>query len=127
MHMKIRTEADVYMALSQVRRLMKELGFSELNQQKVLVTVSELTRNVLDHAGANGVFGCEIIDRRGIRIRVADRGPGIQNVPNALEGKKSPRSHGLGLGLAGVQRLMDECTIETSTGGTSVVATKWNS
>ncbi|WP_245884394.1 ATP-binding protein [Tumebacillus permanentifrigoris] len=125
--MKIRTEADIYMALSTVRRLMKELGFSELHQQKVLVTVSELTRNVLDHAGANGVFGCEVLDGRGIRVRVTDRGPGIENVTRALEGKKSPHSHGLGLGLAGVKRLMDECTIETSTGGTSVVATKWNS
>ncbi|MBL0388717.1 ATP-binding protein [Tumebacillus sp. ITR2] len=127
MGLRIKSEDDIYMALSQVRRLMKQVGFSELNQQKVLVTVSELTRNVLDHAGANGQFFCEAVEGRGVRVKVTDNGPGISNLSRALEGEKSPESQGLGLGLSGVKRLMDACTIETSTGGTSIIATKWNS
>ncbi|MFC4767282.1 ATP-binding protein [Effusibacillus consociatus] len=119
----ISSEDDVYFALSTVRRLMKQLRFSDLEQQKVFVSVSELTRNILDHAGRKGIFYCEIFDH-GLRIEVLDQGPGISNIDDVLDGKKTPSSRGLGLGLSGVKRLMDEFYIETSTGGTKVVAVK---
>lgn len=119
----IYTEDDIYYALSVVRQLMKRIGFSELDQQKVLVSVSELTRNILDHACQKGVFACERIDR-GIRFTVTDSGPGIANLREVLQGKKSPASRGLGLGLSGVKRLMDEFQIETSEKGTKIVAIK---
>jgi serine/threonine-protein kinase RsbT len=77
----------------------------------------------LYHACSKGIFYCELIDQ-GIRFMVTDDGPGILNVDEALSGKKTS-SRGLGLGLSGVKRLMDEFQIETSTRGTKVVAIKW--
>jgi serine/threonine-protein kinase RsbT len=120
----ISSEDDIYYALSTVRHFMKQLSFSESDQQKVFVSVSELTRNVLDHACSKGIFYCELMDE-GIRFIVTDDGPGIVDVDEVLQGKRKSSSRGLGLGLAGVKRLMDEFQIETSTRGTKVVATKW--
>jgi serine/threonine-protein kinase RsbT len=120
----ISSEDDIYYALSTVRHFMKQLSFSESDQQKVFVSVSELTRNVLDHAYSKGIFYCELMDE-GIRFIVTDDGPGIVDVDEVLQGKRKSSSRGLGLGLAGVKRLMDEFQIETSTRGTKVVATKW--
>lgn len=119
----IRSEDDIYMALSVARHCMKKLDFNELNQQKVLVSVSELTRNILDHAGGRGEFVCELIEK-GLRVTVTDKGPGIPYVDDILSGKRSSTSGGLGLGLSGVNRLMDEFQIETSREGTKIIATK---
>ena len=69
----ISTEDDIYFALSTVRHFMKQLAFSDSDQQKVFVSVSELTRNILDHAWGKGMFYCEIIDQ-GIRFTVTDDG-----------------------------------------------------
>lgn len=122
-NVEIRSEDDVYFALSSVRYLMKQLAFTELDQQKVLVSVSELTRNVLDHAYGRGSFCCELIGRS-IRVTVMDRDPGIPHVDRILKGEKVESVRGLGLGLCGVIRLMDEVHIETSMEGTKVVAVK---
>jgi serine/threonine-protein kinase RsbT len=120
----ISSENDIFFALSTVRHFMKQLPFSESDQQKIFVSVSELTRNILDHACSKGIFYCELIDR-GIRFIVTDEGPGILNIDEVLNGKKISSSRGLGLGLSGVKRLMDEFQIETSTRGTKIVAIKW--
>jgi serine/threonine-protein kinase RsbT len=120
----ISSEYDIYYALSIVRHFMKQLPFSEADQQKVFVSVSELTRNILDHAYSKGKFCCELMDE-GIRFTVTDDGPGIVNLDEVLKGNRTSCTRGLGLGLAGVMRLMDECRIETSTRGTKVVAVKW--
>jgi serine/threonine-protein kinase RsbT len=120
----ISSEDDIYFALSTVRHFMKQLPFSESDQQKIFVSVSELTRNILDHAYSKGFFYCELIDQ-GLRLIVTDEGPGILNLDEVLNGKKRSSSRGLGLGLSGVKRLMDEVHIETSTRGTKIVATKW--
>ncbi|EES73124.1 serine/threonine-protein kinase RsbT [Paenibacillus sp. oral taxon 786 str. D14] len=119
----ISSEDDIYFALSTVRHFMKQLPFSEADQQRIYVSVSELTRNILDHACGKGIFYCELIDQ-GIRFTVTDEGPGIPNINEVLNGKKGSSSCGLGLGLSGVKRLMDEFQIETSTRGTKIVATK---
>ncbi|WP_019004692.1 ATP-binding protein [Cohnella laeviribosi] len=120
----ISSEDDIYFALSTVRHFMKQLPFSESDQQRIYVSVSELTRNILDHACGKGLFYCELINQ-GIRFTVTDEGPGIPNIDEVLNGKKGSSSRGLGLGLSGVKRLMDEFQIETSTRGTKIVATKW--
>jgi serine/threonine-protein kinase RsbT len=120
----ISSEDDIYFALSTVRHFMMQLPFSESDQQRVYVSVSELTRNILDHACSKGLFYCELIDQ-GIRFTVTDEGPGILNIDEVLNGKKVSSSRGLGLGLSGVKRLMDEFQIETSTRGTKIVAIKW--
>jgi serine/threonine-protein kinase RsbT len=120
----ISSEDDLYFALSTVRHFMKDLPFSESDQQKIFVSVSELTRNILDHAYSKGLFYCELLDQ-GIRFIVTDEGPGILHLEDVLQGKKVSSSRGLGLGLSGVKRLMDEFQIETSTRGTKIVVTKW--
>ena len=120
----IHSEDDIYIALSLVRQWMAQLSFSEMNRQKVLVSVSELTRNVLDHAYGKGTFQGQLL-KNGVCVTVQDQGPGIPNINDILQGNKVVSRRGLGLGLAGVHRLMDEVYIETNEGGTKVVAIKW--
>lgn len=121
----IRSEDDIFIALHYSRLLMDQLSFSEMDKQKVLVSVSELTRNILDHANRNGSFSCEIIDNSGILLIFNDRGNGIEHVNEILKGVKLAKSHGLGLGLAGANRLLDRFSIETSKEGTKIVGIKW--
>ncbi|WP_274365290.1 ATP-binding protein [Paenibacillus thermotolerans] len=123
--MKISTENDIFLALHKVRLLMNQLGFSEMDKQKVIVTVSELTRNILDHAGADGSFACEPVDNLGVRMTFQDNGGGIVDVERILNGERPASFTGLGLGLAGAKRMMDEFRITTSKEGTSIVCSKW--
>lgn len=121
---KIQSEDDIYLALGLVRHVMKRMIFSDVEQQMVLVSVSELTRNILDHAGGHGMFRCVRVSK-GLQVVVIDKGPGIDHIEQILNGHLSSSKYGLGLGLAGVNRMMDELKIETSSGGTTVIATKW--
>ncbi|WP_438449093.1 ATP-binding protein [Gorillibacterium sp. sgz5001074] len=123
--LEIHVENDVYLALHYARLLMNELGFSEMEKQKVLVAVSELTRNVLDHADGRGSFLCEIIGGHGLRLVVRDWGTGIERLPEILHGEPSHNRRGLGLGLAGAKRMMDEFHISTSKEGTEIVGIIW--
>lgn len=118
----IRNEIDIYYALHCVRFLMKDLPFDESAKQGVSVTVLELARNVVQHGGASGTLRCELIEN-GIQLTVKDKGPGIPNADEILQGKYRSSS-GLGLGLAGAKRLMDEFKIETSKKGTTIYAIK---
>jgi serine/threonine-protein kinase RsbT len=123
--LNVQSEDDILLAIAAARQMMKPLPFSKVDEQKVLVSVSELTRNLLDHAG-QGVFRCEMLTG-GICLKVFDKGPGITqgNLYLILNGKRSASQSGLGLGLSGVKRLMDEFYIETSKGGTKIIAIKW--
>lgn len=122
----IRNENDITVSLFHIRKIMDKLTFSEMEKQKVLVTVSELTRNILDHTDKAGSFCCEVLNNRGVRLTIKDEGKGILHIEKILHGSyKNENSHGLGLGLAGAKRLMDEFTVETSEGGTTIVAIKW--
>ncbi|RXT04541.1 ATP-binding protein [Ammoniphilus sp. CFH 90114] len=126
-YIKFRNENDIYLILHNVRLLMQQLRFTEMEQQKVVVAVSELTRNVLDHAQSAGSFSCELIGEKGIQFIIQDQGKGIDHLDDILNGKGSPNRRGLGLGLTGAKRMMDEFTIETSKEGTKVVCIKWKS
>jgi len=119
----IRTEDDIIYALHMTRRIIKRGFFSEADEQRILVSVSELTRNVLDHTNTFGILQIHL-DKDSIEICVKDYGDGIQDLDAALEGRKSIYSKGLGIGLSGVKRLMDGFEINTSTGGTNVIARK---
>lgn len=121
----IRFENDIYLALHYTRLIMDQLSFSKMEQQKVLVAVSELTRNILDHADAKGSFSCEMINYKGIRLIIQDQGKGIDHLADILDGKDNFKCKGLGLGLIGAKRMMDEFIIETSKEGTNIVCTKW--
>lgn len=121
---EIQSENDIYLALSAVRKAMEQLNFSELEKQKVFVSVSELARNILTHAHGKGVLQCETV-REGIWLTVTDQGPGIPRIREILQGERVYSKTGLGLGLNGVQRLMDEFYVETGQGGTKIIAVKW--
>lgn len=121
----IRSEDDIFLALHFLRLMMDDLALSEIDKQKVLVSASELTRNILDHANGKGSFYCNIIEDRGIKIVVEDQGKGIDHLDQILNGESYKHRRGLGLGLAGAKRLMDEFFIETSKEGTKIVCIKW--
>lgn len=122
--MVIQSETDIYIILSTVKQSLRECHFSVIDQQKILVSVSELARNVLDHAGQKGWVSWDI-DSEQISISVVDEGPGIANYQDILDGKvTNTASRGLGIGLSGTRRLMDEFSIETSERGTRILVTK---
>ncbi|UOF89936.1 ATP-binding protein [Fodinisporobacter ferrooxydans] len=119
----IRSENDIFYVLSKIRTLLQELQPSDMERQKVLVSVSELAHNILDHADGKGYIQCERIGSE-ILIEAADSGPGLQNAESSCMRKTSISRRGLGKGLAGVHRLMDEVLVETSERGTRIIATK---
>ena len=104
-----------------------EMGFSLVDQTKIVTATSELARNMIDFADG-GTVQLEIIDqgtRRGLRLTFEDKGPGIADIELALKDGYSTRG-GLGLGLSGSRRLMNEFEITSRVGeGTRVVVTKW--
>lgn len=111
----------------EVRAAAVAAGFSIVDQTKIVTAASELTRNVVVHAGEGRAF-IELLDdgrRRGLRLTVVDEGPGIHDVRQALvDGWSS--SGGLGLGLGGSRRLVDEFDLVSEPGrGTRVTVTKW--
>lgn len=123
----INAEEDVVIARSRGRDLAKEIGFGMVDQARIPTAISELARNILVHA-SHGVIRVRELDyetRRGIEVVAEDTGPGIENIDMALtEGFTT--AGGLGLGLPGAKRLMDEMEIRTEIGvGTVVVVRKW--
>lgn len=120
-------EADVVRARNRAREWAARLGFSLVDQTKVLTAASELARNTLVHGGG-GVMGLEAAERDGrvgLVLTFEDLGPGIPDVEKALEDGFTTRG-GLGMGLGGARRLMGELHVESRAGeGTRVVAVKW--
>ena len=126
----IRGEDDIVAARQRAREVAKRLGFGMVDQSRVATAVSELTRNVVRYAtGGRGEMRLEQVmsgaNGIGLEIVVADEGPGIANVLEAMrEGFTS--GPGMGLGLSGTKRLMDEMEIESEVGrGTTVTIRKW--
>jgi serine/threonine-protein kinase RsbT len=123
----IESAADVVTARERGRALARIIGFTFVEQALVTSVISELTRNMLVYAKA-GSISLRIVDNgatRGIRIVARDAGPGIADLDRALIDGFST-SGGMGLGLPGVRRLMDEFEIESAGHGTVVTATKWS-
>jgi RNA polymerase sigma factor (sigma-70 family) len=122
----VRTDADVVVARQGVRQLAARVGFARTELTVIATAVSEVARNIVRFAEV-GEIVAEILDdpRPGIRIVARDKGPGIDDVDQALvDGYSTYR--GLGLGLPGSRRLMDEFTIASEQGrGTTVTMTKW--
>jgi serine/threonine-protein kinase RsbT len=123
----IRSSADVVGVRQAVRAMSQELGFSLVDQTKIITAASELARNVVDYAGI-GTARLETLNRgprRGLRVVFEDRGPGIPDVEAALRDGFSTGG-GLGLGLGGARRLSNEFEIESKPGvGTRVAITRW--
>ncbi|MBE3014263.1 ATP-binding protein [Microbispora sp. NEAU-D428] len=123
----IATNGDVVVVRQQVRSLAAEIGLSLVDQTKIVTAASELARNALVHAGGGRVL-IEVLEggrRPGLRLVFTDEGPGIPDVEQALtEGWST--AGGLGLGLSGSRRLVDEFDLVSAPGeGTRVTVTKW--
>jgi serine/threonine-protein kinase RsbT len=123
----LRTQHDIVLGRQAVRRLSQEQGFSLVDQTKMVTAASELARNAVIYGGG-GVLRWEVlIDgiKRGLRLTFKDEGPGIANVELALtDGWTS--GNGLGLGLTGARRLVNEFELDSTVGqGTRVTVTRW--
>jgi len=123
----VKTSSDVVLARQKVRQLAVELRFSLVDQTKLVTAASELARNALDH-GKGGTMAVETLvngARSGIRMIFEDQGPGMANIEDALKDGFTTGS-GMGLGLGGSKRLVNEFSIESEVGkGTRITAVRW--
>ncbi|RDV15959.1 anti-sigma regulatory factor [Pontibacter diazotrophicus] len=125
--MQIVREQDVVLFRNRVREYSTKIGMNLVNQTKLITAASELVRNMLKYADGGQVI-IEIISnnaRNGVKLTFIDQGPGIADVPQAMQdGFSTGKS--LGLGLPGAKRLVNEFEIQSKPGeGTRVSVTHW--
>ena len=123
----IRGEADVARAVLQAKRMTLEAEFDAVDQSRIATAVSELARNILKYAGQGEVRLRPITERarHGMEVVASDHGPGIADTKQALADHYSSGGT-LGLGLPGVQRMMDDFELQSAAGaGTRVTIRKW--
>jgi serine/threonine-protein kinase RsbT len=124
---ELRSGADVVSVRQIVRTWAIEAGFSLVDQTKIVTAASELARNTIDYGGG-GIARLELLNegaRRGLRVAFEDQGPGIPDIQKALTDHYTT-GNGLGLGLGGAKRLVNEFDISSTVGeGTRVVITRW--
>jgi anti-sigma regulatory factor (Ser/Thr protein kinase) len=124
---RIASDADMVPARAEARSLAESLGFSRTDATLIATAISEIARNIVVHVGGGEVVLTPLYEdgRYGLRVVAEDSGPGIRDVRAALEAGAGTR-RGLGLGLPGARRLMDEFEIVSEPGtGTTVTMTKW--
>ena len=123
----LQSSEHVVLVRQAVRQRAVELGFSLVDQTKIITAASELGRNTITHGGG-GQAMLEVINdgmRRGLRLTFEDQGPGIADIATAMRDGYST-GNGLGLGLSGSKRLANEFAITSTPGvGTRVVITRW--
>jgi serine/threonine-protein kinase RsbT len=123
----VRNEKDIVLARQAVRRLTQEIGFGLVDQTKMVTAASELARNTVVYGGG-GTMTCELAlegARRGLRLIFEDKGPGIPDVSLAMKDGWTSGS-GLGLGLSGAKRLVNEFEIDSRPSeGTRITITRW--
>ena len=123
----IRSEADLVTARLRGREMASTLNFSSSELTLIATAISEVTRNILSYAGA-GELDLRLVrqgQKLGVSIIASDHGPGIADLFSAMQDGYST-SGGLGLGLPGSKRLMDEFDVASAVGkGTTVTMTKW--
>lgn len=123
----INRENDLISVRKILRGITESVGFSLIDTTKIVTSASELTRNILVYAGA-GKMNWEIImenGMKGIKLIFSDTGPGIDNIEQAMKAGYTS-ANGMGLGLPGAKRLMDDMIIESETGkGTTITVKKW--
>ena len=123
----ITADTDLVPARAQGRALAVELGFSRTDATLIATAISEVARNIVVHVGRGELILKPLYEdnRYGLVVIARDAGPGIRDVETALEHGNASRG-GLGLGLPGTRRLMDEFQVVSEPGnGTTVTMTKW--
>jgi serine/threonine-protein kinase RsbT len=125
--MPLRSEQDIVLCRQAVRKLTQELKFSLVDQTKMITAASELSRNTLVYGGG-GEMRWEFVEngiRQGLLLHFEDQGPGIPDLKLALtDGWTSGK--GMGVGLSGSKRLVNDFEIRTGVGeGTCVSITRW--
>jgi len=125
--LELRSAADVVSVRQVVRTWAIDAGFSLVDQTKMVTAASEIARNTVDYGGG-GTAVLELINdgvRRGLRVVFEDRGPGIPDIQQAMTDHFTT-GNGLGLGLGGARRLVNEFHISSRVGeGTRVTITRW--
>jgi RNA polymerase sigma factor (sigma-70 family) len=125
---RVTKDADVVTARQQGRAVAVAAGFSPTEATLVATVISELARNIVQFAERGEILACPVeqAGRKGVMIVARDVGPGIPDVDRALRDGYSTYRGGLGLGLPGSRRLVDEFDIVSEAGrGTTVTLTKW--
>lgn len=126
----INSAVDIVTARQRGRALALELGFNGADVTLIAAAISEVARNIVDHAKCGEILMAPVLngvknDRRGIEIVARDQGPGIRDVAQAMQYGYSTRK-GLGVGLPGAKWLMDEFDIASEVGrGTTITMRKW--
>ena len=123
----LHSSRDILTVRNVVRMWAADLGFNLVDQTKMITAASELARNTVDYGGGGDVVLEMLNDlsRRGLRLTFADQGPGIPNIELALKDGYTT-GNGLGLGLGGSRRLVNDFKIESEPGkGTRVSITRW--
>lgn len=123
----IRSDLDIVIARTAARDVAKQLGFGPIDQARIATAVSELARNTFLYAGG-GIVHVRLLQqngRIGIEIFCEDEGPGIADLEQVMQDGYST-SRGMGMGLPGARRLMDEFDLQSGEGvGTQVTCRKW--
>ena len=125
--MGINSSSDIVLVRQAVRKWAVELGLGLVDQTKIITAASELARNTLEYGGG-GIVKLEALSagtRRGLRLTFEDQGPGIPDIELALKDGFTT-GNGLGMGLSGAKRLVNEFNIVSRVGeGTCITITKW--
>jgi serine/threonine-protein kinase RsbT len=123
----INDEMDIMATRRTVRDVAAKLGFGMTDTVRIVTAASELARNVFKYAGSGTLRWRSLIQGQmeGLELCFEDRGPGIEDVAGAMKDGFTS-GDGMGMGLPGAKRLMDEMEISTRTGeGTTVIVRKW--
>lgn len=123
----IRSDLDIVIARTLARDTAKNMGFGAIDQARIATAVSELARNIFLYAGTGTVTVREMerSGRKGIEILCEDQGPGISSIETVMQDGYST-SRGMGMGLPGAKRLMDEFDIRSQENvGTTIICRKW--
>jgi serine/threonine-protein kinase RsbT len=125
--MPLRTSDDVVRVRQAVRARAVAIGFSLVDQTKIVTAASEIARNTVDYGGG-GEMRVEVLrngQRRGVRLTFSDAGPGIRDIDQAMRDGYTT-GNGLGLGLSGAKRLCNEFNIKSQPGsGTTITIARW--
>ena len=126
-HVRIQSSADIVAARQEGRALASRAGFSSSNLTVISTAISEIARNIVEYAKEGDVTITLLNDghRKGVEVVATDRGPGIPDIATVMRDGYST-GRGMGIGLPGARRLMDEFEIASEVGkGTMVTMRKW--